>query len=87
MRILLFPIPCASNQCTSALRIVPSKRRTVALPSVSFPQNGQDSNLGADRNGFNVGNLTDNLEVHPSDTMANIGIESKRLACRSVGHP
>jgi len=32
MRIFLFPIPCASNQCTSALRIVPSKRRTVALP-------------------------------------------------------
>ena len=32
MRIFLFPIPCASNQCTSALRIVPSRRRTVALP-------------------------------------------------------
>ena len=32
MRIFLFPIPCASNQCTSALRIVPSKRRIVALP-------------------------------------------------------
>ena len=35
MRIFLFPIPCASNQCISALRIVPSKRRTVALLLVS----------------------------------------------------
>jgi hypothetical protein len=26
-----FPIPCASNQCISALRIVPSKRRTIVL--------------------------------------------------------
>jgi hypothetical protein len=32
MRIFLFPIPCASNQCISALRVVPSKRRTIALP-------------------------------------------------------
>jgi hypothetical protein len=31
-RIFLLPIPCASNQWTSAWRIVPSERRTLAFP-------------------------------------------------------
>jgi hypothetical protein len=44
--------------------------------------------FGADRNKFNVGNLTDNFEVHPSDTMSNIGKETKPpTACPSVGRP
>lgn len=34
-------------------------------PSVSFSQKGQDPNPGSDRNGLNVGNLPDNLKVHP----------------------
>src|SRR5947207_12051108 len=34
--ILRLPMPCASNQCTSASVIVPSSRRTVASPFIFF---------------------------------------------------
>jgi hypothetical protein len=68
--ISFLPMPWASYQCSSTRWIVPSSRRTVALPyefspaacAVGLPQAHNISNEMPDSDGLGVGNLSDDLE-------------------------
>src|ERR1044071_3239052 len=65
-------MPCASNQCISARRTVPSRRRTGAIPfnflqrplPNLFRKTGKETNIAANSNRFNLSYLSDNFKVH-----------------------
>lgn len=71
MRIFFRPMPWASNQCNSAARIVPSDNHTAnalqlspAAASVSFHEQFPNAHVFPGRDGLDVRDFSNNLELH-----------------------